>query len=574
MSTLFYPHLLDELDVPDDLQLAPLASQHHTSEYNRLKFGPQGCPIRYLPLSVQLPQFFHELRQRQIQYSQERSWWHCDRPTASPPSPVILGSRGAQDSDAILLQEEINAAITTPLSQAQANFFMHPSIKTSSTHPINISSIVPPELIALISSHLLFASSSGSRSPPTVFEVPASFTLDRLTSHRQSRVQIYSSPVPPSPTQVVIKHLHTRTTVSEALQAAINGRMTAEEVHTAPGPEKHDPPPGLPRPTSMQTLPSEKLPVTLHSNTSSISLSLSLTIAEASSSSSPRSTHFVSKSSASHSYNRKETLSPSRTRTRRDDDNSQEFSRYFPRSPSPQSPSLTIGNLFLSSCPGKKVRLQGPVKGRTGVCRDLDTDLKRIKELGVGCIICCLDDGELEFLGAPWSEYENSAKSNGIDVLRIPTPEGLAPLAPTFLDAHLTKVINTYTLRGIPVLVHCRGGVGRAGVIACCWLIRLGLCGWVEPGDIASHSLHSPAPSLAQCNDFGGRHSGPVAPALPAIISQSNMTATRKDTIQFVEKIIAVVRRRRSMKAVETYEQVRFLVDFVEYLESAPSEVV
>lgn len=27
-----------------------------------------------------------------------------------------------------------------------------------------------------------------------------------------------------------------------------------------------------------------------------------------------------------------------------------------------------------------------------------------------------------------------------------------------------------------------------------------------------------------------------------------------------------VVRRRRSLKAVETYEQVRFLIDFVEYL--------
>lgn len=40
----------------------------------------------------------------------------------------------------------------------------------------------------------------------------------------------------------------------------------------------------------------------------------------------------------------------------------------------------------------------------------------------------------------------------------------------------------------------------------------------------------------------------------------------RKDTIRFVEKVIAVVRRRRSMKAIETYEQVRFLIEFVEYL--------
>lgn len=33
-----------------------------------------------------------------------------------------------------------------------------------------------------------------------------------------------------------------------------------------------------------------------------------------------------------------------------------------------------------------------------------------------------------------------------------------------------------------------------------------------------------------------------------------------------VEKVIAVVRRRRSVKAIETYEQVRFLVEFVEWM--------
>jgi len=35
------------------------------------------------------------------------------------------------------------------------------------------------------------------------------------------------------------------------------------------------------------------------------------------------------------------------------------------------------------------VRLQGSVTGRSAVCRDLDTDLKRIKGLGVRCIVWC-----------------------------------------------------------------------------------------------------------------------------------------------------------------------------------------
>ena len=39
-----------------------------------------------------------------------------------------------------------------------------------------------------------------------------------------------------------------------------------------------------------------------------------------------------------------------------------------------------------------------------------------------------------------------------------------------------------------------------------------------------------------------------------------------RDTLEQVEKVIGVVRRRRSLKAIETYEQVKFLVGYVDYL--------
>jgi hypothetical protein len=45
------------------------------------------------------------------------------------------------------------------------------------------------------------------------------------------------------------------------------------------------------------------------------------------------------------------------------------------------------GNLALSSCPGKKVRLSGPVKGRASISRDLDLDLDRMKSLGIAMIV-------------------------------------------------------------------------------------------------------------------------------------------------------------------------------------------
>lgn len=116
--------------------------------------------------------------------------------------------------------------------------------------------------------------------------------------------------------------------------------------------------------------------------------------------------------------------------------------------------------------------------------------------------------------------------------IRIPIPEGLAPIDPETLDAHLMKVIETFTMQGSAVLVHCRGGVGRAGIVACCWMLRLGLCGWLEAhrADTVDSELVDDA------------------------------------TISLVERLISVVRRRRSLKAVETYEQVRFLVDYVKFL--------
>ncbi|KAG6862291.1 hypothetical protein C0995_015988 [Termitomyces sp. Mi166 len=115
--------------------LAPLASQHHTSEYNRLKFGPKGCPIIYTPLSIHLPDHFLQLQQRQQQYAHEKAWWPSDK---VPASSVILGSRGAQPQHSHL-QQEIQAAISEPLDKflglPSAGPSSHP-VKTSSTHPI------------------------------------------------------------------------------------------------------------------------------------------------------------------------------------------------------------------------------------------------------------------------------------------------------------------------------------------------------------------------------------------------------------------------------------------------------
>ncbi|KAG0381037.1 hypothetical protein BGX24_000629 [Mortierella sp. AD032] len=130
------------------------------------------------------------------------------------------------------------------------------------------------------------------------------------------------------------------------------------------------------------------------------------------------------------------------------------------------------GNLGLSSCPGKKVRLDGPVNGRAKIVRDLDMDFDRLRKLGFTRVVCCLFDDELELLGSPFPKYLEAANRHGVDVVRIPMVEGSTPYSFSEMDRVLDRMDET-TKGGQNVLAHCRGGVGRAAVVACCWLLRL-----------------------------------------------------------------------------------------------------
>ncbi|KAF9562771.1 phosphatases II, partial [Agrocybe pediades] len=453
-------------------QIASLASQHHESHYNRAKFGLLGCPVPYLPLSAQLPDEVYQLRQRQLLNAQhQRSWW----PSHSHSYPV---SSQAHTSP-LDLQNELLAAMLEPLCPPSRSL-KDKGLKTSASHPINISMIISPELIALITSHALLSSSSEA---PTVLEIPPFFTIDRLAEALSSRSAFVTSYSNLPPSSIGRTEIVTRSQITNALQSAINNSL---DIDTEAGCRA----PNLRAACVASTdAPESRMTMSFAVKISS-PLSLQTTI-----------------------------------------------DRFRPSHESP--PFCMIGNLFLSSCPGKKVRLDGPVKGKTGVCRDLDADLRRVRDSGVRCVVCCLDDEELAFLGAPWSEYKTAAEKIGLDVLRLPIPEGLAPLSPESLDGHLITLIRSYTLRSIPILVHCRGGVGRAGVIACCWLMRLGLCGEIRRGRVERHD---------ECDEG------------------CDPSDLDEEIVRFVEKVIGYVRSRRSLKAVETYEQVQFLVDYAKYL--------
>ncbi|GBB87214.1 hypothetical protein RclHR1_13650008 [Rhizophagus clarus] len=169
-----------------------------------------------------------------------------------------------------------------------------------------------------------------------------------------------------------------------------------------------------------------------------------------------------------------------------------------------------LGNLALSSCPGKKVRLNGPVRGRATIDRDLDLDFQRLKSLDISMVVCCLSDDELAFLGASWPKYSELAQKHNLQIIRIPMIEGGCPDTLEQIDSVVTH-IDRHIQQGRKVLAHCRGGVGRAGLVACCWLLKRRFC-------------------------------------LDA------------------DRAIRLVRMRRSPKAIETMQQVDFIVQYSNYI--------
>jgi protein-tyrosine phosphatase len=216
--------------------------------------------------------------------------------------------------------------------------------------------------------------------------------------------------------------------------------------------------------------------------------------------------------------------------------------------------STRLGNLLLSSCPGKRLRMDGPVKGRGPVCRDLRADMRRIKGEGVGAIVCCLDDEELALLGVPWDYYREVASDIGLDIIRLPMPDGFTPVSLQLFDAQVSLITQRYTLQGINVLVHCRGGIGRAGLTACAWAIKMG---FVQPHPSLASTVSKPETASPCSKKKSKSRPSPVVPA---------NEDERQIVMSIVERVIAMIRSRRGLKAIESMEQVQFLSTYVTWL--------
>lgn len=514
------------------MHYAPLASQHHMSTYSLLKFGVLGAPYAYVPLSLQQPLVLDAILGRQR--DSERNDW-CMRIAKSIEvqrkctceTECICSTGKSKDSAG---PSKTNAP-TSPEHATKSATGESPRSRRS-RHGENsglTSSALKDDLRATAQAALQGAA-------PTEYAAPV---LSKTTAARATLA-------PPSPEVLPILEA---TAASGALLAPLS-ISTPVASHASP------PPPQPPPPSTIKT-----------SSTHPIQISSIIPL------------HAI----VSLSYRIMEALPPPVAKLVRPVEDQEKRAYVVNGVPIPRSevakqiealiadPSAhmhrqlsgeqlirlphvvdlghivdqsdshndlveavkaAVGNLLLSSCPGKKVRLDGPLHGRATVCRSLRADLERFREIDVRAIVCCLDDNELNMLGSPYNEYEHEIEALGFDLLRLPIAEGFAPIDIARFDSLISTIVFNYTLRGASVLVHCRGGVGRAGLVACAWIFKMGLV------SRATQGRKYPA-STCCC---------------------------QADVLDIVLRLIEIVRKRRSPKAIETAEQVRFLGDYVTFL--------
>ncbi len=127
------------------------------------------------------------------------------------------------------------------------------------------------------------------------------------------------------------------------------------------------------------------------------------------------------------------------------------------------------GRVGLTFAPGKKhsSRFSGVWN------RDLEADVQRIRDhYRADHLVCLLQDDELEAFGI--AGLERTARSTGLAFHRLRITDGDIPPNSGAVSELVTEVVE-WARSGQNVVIHCRGGLGRAGTIGGCVLRAAGL---------------------------------------------------------------------------------------------------
>ena len=126
------------------------------------------------------------------------------------------------------------------------------------------------------------------------------------------------------------------------------------------------------------------------------------------------------------------------------------------------------GRLGVTFCPGK----QGDSVFGAPWQRNLAADLDVIQGWGARTVLTLVEAQELDMLGVP--DLGARVEARGMTWVHLPIPD-LQPPGDAFSAAwpDLSARLKLQLTEGGRVLVHCRGGLGRAGTVAACILVEI-----------------------------------------------------------------------------------------------------
>lgn len=132
-------------------------------------------------------------------------------------------------------------------------------------------------------------------------------------------------------------------------------------------------------------------------------------------------------------------------------------------------PTPMHGRIGITFCPGKK----DPYSAHGPWDRDLSIDLDAITKWGATLILTLVEQHELEYLEV--SKLGSMIRSRGMQWLHLPIKDVSVPSS-TFETQwrESGEYIRSLLRNQFDVIVHCRGGLGRAGSIAARILVEFG----------------------------------------------------------------------------------------------------
>jgi ADP-ribosyl-[dinitrogen reductase] hydrolase len=128
-----------------------------------------------------------------------------------------------------------------------------------------------------------------------------------------------------------------------------------------------------------------------------------------------------------------------------------------------------LGKIGITFAPGK----HDPSAQSGSWNRDLATDLDAIAEWGASVVLTLLEEHEMALLRIPNLGAE--VRRHNMEWLHLPISDVSAPTAVfdrawPIRSERLRKMLRD----GTNIVIHCRGGIGRAGMVAARLLVELG----------------------------------------------------------------------------------------------------